>query len=193
MAKKFLMMSQKKNVVTNIDERKDTASMRSLCREHNIQVVQYKNWKDQLENRNPKDTCWGAMTIHKGRPSSLSHLEDDIMTWFCERKNYGLATTINMCVVHLCSINDEFRRKTKRAQIQAVCRILRKNAIVYRCVTHTLQRKPEDTKTSALEFVSTIIPRMIGLFQDQRFILNMDETPVYFSVEFKRTLAQRGA
>ena len=160
-----MTVSAKKLVVDDIDKRLGTMSLQGLCREHQIQAKQYKDWKKTFES-SPKgqDPRWNAVTVHKGRPSSLSHLEDDIMSWFCERENYGLPTTVNMCVVFLCSLDDNFRRKTKKAQIHSVRRILKKNAVVYRAVTHTSQKKPEETRATALEFIATCIPRMSGIF-----------------------------
>ena len=50
MAKIFWTIAQKKKVVEDIEKRKATASLRLLCKEHKIQVIQYKNWKQSLED-----------------------------------------------------------------------------------------------------------------------------------------------
>ena len=53
--------------------------------------------------------------------------------------------------------------------------------------THETQRKPEEVEGKAKDYMHLICPFVIGSHRDPRFILNMDQTPVYFLVNSKRT------
>jgi len=50
---------------------------------------------------------------------------------------------------------------------------------------HKLQRTPEEDEEEAKDYIHLICPCLIGNHCDQRFILNMDQTPVYFSMNPK--------
>jgi hypothetical protein len=54
--------------------------------------------------------------------------------------------------------------------------------------THKLQRKPVEVEGEAKDYMHLICPFVIGNHRDPRFILNMDQTAVYFSMNSKRTL-----
>ena len=54
--------------------------------------------------------------------------------------------------------------------------------------THESQRKPEEVEGEAKDYMRLIRPFVIGNNRDPRFILNMDQTPVFFSMNSKCTL-----
>ena len=54
--------------------------------------------------------------------------------------------------------------------------------------THESQRKPEEVEGEAKDYMHLIRPCVIGNNRDPRFILNMDQTPVYFLMNAKCTL-----
>jgi hypothetical protein len=54
--------------------------------------------------------------------------------------------------------------------------------------THESQRKPEEVEGEAKDYMRLIRPFVIGNNRDPRFILNMDQTPVYFLMNSKCTL-----
>ena len=54
--------------------------------------------------------------------------------------------------------------------------------------THESQRKPEEVEGEAKDYMHLIRPFVIGNNRDPRFILNMDQTPVYFLMNAKCTL-----
>jgi hypothetical protein len=53
---------------------------------------------------------------------------------------------------------------------------------------HTLQCPPVEVKSKALDFVRFMWQIVLSSSCDWRYILNMDQTPVYFSMNAKRTL-----
>ncbi len=86
-----------------------------------------------------------------------------------------------------------FNEKTFVAKQCAMQRFLRAHWIVYGMGTHVSQRNPEEVATEAADFMSLMRPIVTGPHRDRRFILNMDQTPVYFSMSKKRTLEIAGA
>ncbi len=61
------------------------------------------------------------------------------------------------------------------------------HSFVYRMGTHETQRKPEEVEGEAKDYKRLIRPFVIGSHCDPRFVLNMDQTPVYFSMNSKHT------
>jgi hypothetical protein len=54
--------------------------------------------------------------------------------------------------------------------------------------THTSQRVPAEVKSEALDFIVLMHHIIFGANHDWHFIINMDQTPVHFSMNAKRTL-----
>jgi hypothetical protein len=53
---------------------------------------------------------------------------------------------------------------------------------------HTLQRPPAEVESEALDFMRFMRQIILSSNRDQHYILNMDQTPVYFLMNAKRTL-----
>jgi hypothetical protein len=56
-----------------------------------------------------------------------------------------------------------------------------------------LPAKPEEVAAESSEFMQIICIVIVGPHPDQRFVINMDQTPVYFSMMPKKTLELVGA
>ncbi len=54
--------------------------------------------------------------------------------------------------------------------------------------THTSQRPPAEVAGEAADYMVYMHRIVTGSNRDRRFILNMDQTPVYFAMSAKRTL-----
>jgi hypothetical protein len=54
--------------------------------------------------------------------------------------------------------------------------------------THLCQCKPEEVEAEASNYMHLICPLLFGPHRDRHFILNMDQTPVYFLMSTKRAL-----
>ena len=180
MPRRFFTTTEKRKIVESIEAQKDSESLHSLCRYHKIQVKQLKQWKQAFQENPCPSRRSTAKSFHPGQPSTIQHLEQEILSWFEERTSVGLPTCINMVVVHLCKIDNEFRRKSKAAQTQSVRRVLLRHNIVYRKITHESQRPPQETALTASEFIHSVTYRIYTDYRDQDYIINMDETPMYF-------------
>ena len=68
-----------------------------------------------------------------------------------------------------------------------------KNNLTVRAVTHESQKIPDKTIAEAKAFVTIQVPYLIGPHRDKKWIANMDQTPVYFSMTPRTTVESRGA
>jgi hypothetical protein len=59
--------------------------------------------------------------------------------------------------------------------------------------THVAQRAPDEVQGEGSDYMNSVRPLVEGPTRDRRFILNMDQTPVYFSMCPKKTLEIVGA
>ncbi len=91
-------------------------------------------------------------------------------------------------VVKASSLSPEFNAKHFVARCSAVKRFMRAHLLVYRMGTHQTQRKPEEVAVEALDYMNLIRALLLGPHRDRRFILNMDQMPVYFCMTWKKTL-----
>ena len=193
MVRRSFTTTEKRKIVTDIVSKKDTVSLRSLCRENNIQIKQFQEWKKAFDENPFPSKRPTAKSFHTGRTSTIKHLEPEILSWFQERSGVGVRTTIPMIVVHLSKLDSDFRRKSENARKHAVRRVLQRHNIVYRQVTHESQKAPQETIETATEFMESVRSRMESGFRHQDYILNMDETPIYFDMALPRTLAVAGS
>lgn len=72
-------------------------------------------------------------------------------------------------------------------------RFLVSNGIVLRAVTHEAQRAPGQVRQEALDFVDAMKPIFDAPIRQQRFIINMDQTPVFFNMNSNQTLEPIGS
>jgi hypothetical protein len=71
------------------------------------------------------------------------------------------------------------------SKLQAVRRLNSKYGLVYRATTNESQRLPSEVREEALGYVEAVRPRLVGRHED--YIINMDQTPVFFSMTAKKT------
>ena len=128
-----------------------------------------------------------------GPVSQLKPIEDEeLLRFIFERREQGIPITRQAVVMKASKLLPEFSVKTYTAKYAAVRRFLKKNNIVYRIGTHVSQKAPELAAADAADFVKTIRPFLHGPSRHPSFILNMDQTPVYYSMHETRTLATKG-
>ena len=58
--------------------------------------------------------------------------------------------------------------------------------------THQSQRPWEEMTSDAKDWIEMVRPMLVGDHRDKKFILNMDQTPVNFSMNGSRTLSAKG-
>ena len=125
---------------------------------------------------------------HPGPLGQLKPLADALLRHIFEQREQGITVHVFDLVIKASSLSPKFNAKHFVARCSAVKRFMRANSLVYRMGTHETQRKPEDVATEALDYMNIMRSILEGPHRDRRFILNMDQTPVFFCMTRKKTL-----
>ena len=160
-------------------------SLRLLCHENNIQGNQIRKYMKNIhlmENRLNGTTIAtaGLKTMSKGRPSSIKEIEPSLLEWVLHLRHLGMPVSMNMVVVKDSQLLEVFRRKNYNTRYAIIRRFLRSKNMVIRSRTHEAQRAPHEMEDEARKFIVRVRPLLTCCNRDRNFILNMDQTPVFF-------------
>lgn len=174
--------------------RKDnTDTLKGIAREEELDPSQIRRW---LKNYNDlKKMTWRQQsnwTLHGGRKSSFPK-PNDLVSWVLDLRREGMPVSMGMVILKASQLDGEFRRKKRMAKYSVVRRILRSNRIVIRAKTHQAQRAPQEMHDEAKFYITGMRPSVSMANRDQKWIINMDQTPVYFSMVPNTTLEEEGA
>lgn len=168
--------------------------LKAIARTHGVQPQQVKRWAKSLVSLKQKARGEPlSTTTGSGRKSSLFAMRDDLLQWIFELRQDGMAVSSRMVIIRVCQADNTFRRKNRDTQYGIVRRFLRTNKVVIRRSTHEAQSAPAKKQGEALEYIARIQPIVNARNRDPRFVINMDQTPVYFSMTPTTTLNIRGA
>ena len=126
-----------------------------------------------------KSACDGPL-------GQLKPIENPLLCFIFKMREQGMAVSTFMATIQASRLLAEFASQTLIAWRSAVRRFLRAHTPVYRMGTHVAQRDPEDVRAEATDYLNSVRPLLVGELRDRRFILNMDQMPVYFSMSPKR-------
>ena len=134
-----------------------------------------------------KSVCAGPL-------SQLKTIEEPLLRFIFEMREQGMSVSTLMVTIKASQLSPEFASKSVVARRSAVKRFLRAHSLVYQMGTHVAQRDPDEVHGEASDYMNSVRPLLEGDHRDRRFILNMNQTPVYFSMNPKkrlRSLARR--
>ena len=117
---------------------------------------------------------------HSGRPTSLANAKE-LCEWVVNLRREGMPISINMVILRASQLDERFCRKRMQMKYSVVRQLLRSQSIVICLKTHQAQRHPKEMVDEAKHFVSRVIPLLTYPNRDQRYIINMDQTPVFFN------------
>jgi hypothetical protein len=100
----------------------------------------------------------------------------------------GFAVLTRSVIIKACALLPIIEQKSFMAQWMVIPRFLKKYSIVHRLGTKVSQHPPAEAIQEAMEFQQFIKPMLLGPERDLHFIINMDQTPVYFLMHPTRTL-----
>ena len=166
-------------------------SLRQAAERLMVSQSLFSRWQKQSTSRD--DPIWAMLMSRKkanltGPLGQLKPLEDALLRFIFEQREQGINVNTLSLVVKASSLSPEFNAKSLVARTSAAWRFMRAHSLVYRMGTHVSQRKPEEVAAEASDYMDVIRRIVVGPHRDPRFILNMDQTPVYFSMNAKRTL-----
>ena len=179
---RLIRTSQEKlEILREIAERQGHGeSLRGICRDLDIQLCQARNkWKAATARLTA--TRPSRCSFASGRPSLLQAVKDELVTWFLQMREQGIIISVRLVIIRASLLSPDFRRKSDRAKDQIVRRFLASQRITIRSITHTGQRPPDAVVEEAKEFIAEIQEHVVGDNRDHKYVLNMDQTPVFLT------------
>ena len=159
-------------------------SFRQFCHNHGVAPSNLRAWK-----RNIKMLKEAVMlkkrsnkTLNKGNPTSLHHIKDAIMEWINGKHEKGMALSTQMVILLVSRMDPTFRDKKVRSRYSIIRCFLRTNKVSICRKRHEAQKHPRETQELAEKFIITTHPFFSQSNRDKRFIINMDQTPNFFSM-----------
>ena len=173
-------------------------SLCSVARELGVDASQLRCWQQQsarikllLKCNNGIRVNANAASVHRGRKSCLHDIEEDLLAFIFEHREQGLVS-IRMVTMKASQIDAKFRHKTARAKDHAVRRFVASHSLVHCVHTHQSQENIADVHKRARDWMDQMHPRLFGQHRDYRYIINMDQTPIFFSMSPRTTLEASG-
>ena len=132
-------------------------------------------------------------TLHTGRLGILGPHEDEILQWFVEMRNEGKIVTYRMVGHFVSGVSGLFKRKSVGARQMVVRRFLKRHGVVLRSLTNEAQQTPDTVTGVATDFVDYMRPVLSAKHRAKRYVLNMDQTPIFLNMGNGKTLAVEGS
>jgi transposase-like protein len=203
MVRKSYSVSTKLAMVNTLERRieENNDSLRAVAKDLGVDASQLRRWSQQRTKFEAMVSGTGgelrvraaSQTVHSGRQSCLNNIEEELLAFIFEHRENGLAVSIRMVTTKACQLDGDFRRKTARAKDQAIRRFVKSHNLVHRVHTHQSQENIADVQDRATDWIQQMRPILIGEHRQQRFIINMDQTPIFFSLLPRTTLELSGA
>ena len=147
--------------------------------------------KDDLQ-ANPK-TTGNKLSMHEGPVGILKDIEMDLLNYIEEWRQKGFEVNRFTLLRKAGQLRPAILGKSIGAAKICISRFLTKNNLTHRVATHKAQRDPREVESEGKEFLEYIRPRLTDGSRHPDFILNMDQTPVYHSMDSSRTIERVGA
>jgi hypothetical protein len=162
-----------------------------------VDASQIRKWQQNVDAYVDKTTRTNgtrfnprALSLHPGRQSCLEHLKDELLRFIYGQREEGITVSVKTVVKFVQPRDAAFRGKSEEAQHQSVRRFVAANGLVHRVHTHQSQRSFNLVKAEALKWIEEA--RLL-VNRDQRFVINMDQTPIFFSTLPRTTLEPIGS
>lgn len=193
----FVHVKKKIEIVERVQnaQRLNTGeTIKGIANLEGVRPAQIRYWTKQILVLKAKAErrLSSKATVHRGRPSSFKKAVE-LVEWVLDLREEGMPVSIGMVILRASQLDNDFRRKKSMAKYSIIRRLLIANGIVIRAKTHESQRLPQEVMDEAKGFVNRIRPSANMPNRDKRFIINMDQTPVFFSMVPNNTLQQRGS
>ena len=162
-------------------------SLREASKSINISHKQILNWKKQSEKMKGKSNQH-AKSLGDGVQSFLSPCTDRLLSFIFEMRETGMAVSVNSIVLKASQLSREFREKSMTARHSAVRRFINVHGFMHRMGTHLSQCQPSEMEEIAADFIRVTQEKLQMSCRDEAYIINMDQTPVPFSYDPKKTI-----
>jgi hypothetical protein len=138
----------------------------------------------------PKDKLFKSkkMCSHPGPPGQLATINEPLLCYVFEQCKQGIVVNTFKIALRASFHSPRFHKKSFTTHCSAVKRWIFAHSMVYRMGTHTSQRPPAEVANEAADYMVYMRQMVVGINRDRRYILNMDQTLVYFVMSAKQTL-----
>ena len=165
-------------------------SWRSIARDFKVQATQLKGWTQNIPVLSASSKK--LYTLHSGRRGLLQEHEERIVQWIFDKRDRGVPVSYGLIVRKFERSIPELQEKSRRGKYMIVRRLCAANHLSVRVGTKNSQENPQVTLDKSLEFIQHVRPIVSGPRLQGSMVLNMDQTPVWFSHGPKRTLNLQG-
>jgi hypothetical protein len=121
-----------------------------------------------------------------GPVSQLKAVEGALLRYIFEYREQGVSVNTFNLALRASFISPEFREKSFTAHCSTMKRFMIAHLFLYPIGTHTLQRPPAEVESEAFDFMQFMHRIISGGNGNLRFVINMDQMPVYFLMNAKR-------
>ena len=173
-------------------------TLRSVSRDLGVDPSQLRRWRLQstqmkeFQGQENRRTNNQAKTIHRGRNSHLLPLEESLLQYVFETREQGHNVSVRMVMNEACKLDATFRRKASHTRDMAIRRFLFSHNLCLRVRTHESQKSMQEMSAVALDWLKQSRNLCLGPRRHQAFIINMDQTPIFFSMVPRTTIEKRG-
>jgi hypothetical protein len=123
---------------------------------------------------------------YQGYCGQLESVKEELLAWIFKRREMGLVLSTLSVIIKACCLLPLMEQKSALVRYFVTCCFLKKHLLVYRMGTKVSQCPPGEVCQEAQEFQDFICPMLQGPERDLRWIINMDQTPVFFSMHPKK-------
>ena len=148
--------------------------------------------KTQL-NFLPHGILSNVQKIHYGQPGPLLPITNKLLWYVFELHDQGIVVMSHIVCHKSCDLCHDFWGKSESAKANVICRWLKSHALKYYMGTSETQRSPIDSATDALDFMQHIHPKVSEKNHDPKVIVDMDQTPIFFTCHSKKILEWKEA
>ena len=192
MARKQLTNGQKLKIVSETAQRLASGeSLRAVARSYAVDPSQIRKWRAKAVQL--AQTKRSKKSLATGRKGRLKDHEEELMEWAFDLRGDGTALTYFDLVRKAIEVCPDFGNLTKSQQYHSVRRLCLSNCFLKRRFTHISQRLPQETEEESQQWLQVMRPIVSAPNVQKKFVLNMDQTPMYFSMAPVSTLNLQGA
>jgi hypothetical protein len=164
---------------------------REACEDLNINPGMHWAWTKSIDAMlEVKKNNIKAKCIHRGKDSCLTQHKQELLQFIFELREQGMAVSVPMVSIKAAVISEQFRMKSKDAQYHSARRFIRSQGLVFRLGTNESQRSPAEVAAEALDYIQNVARPKVSQHgvRHEDFILNMDQTPIPFTYNPKKTI-----
>ena len=192
MPRRQFTIAQKLAILNELDEAvAQGRSIRSVAREHALEPSQLRWWLEKrpqlLVAKNKR-----MKTLHRGRKSTIKDLEDNLIGWGLDQRQAGFPVRFRSLQLRACQIDANFCALDFRVQYERIRRLCVVNCLVTRRKTSQAQQHPQEMVDQALGWLADVRPLLNLPGTNRQYVLNMDQTAVFFNMAPNTTLKMKG-